>query len=120
MLLLLVAHHVFAVALQEVADGLDADLDRAGGLVLVDILEAEVRRAGVLHDLFDHRVDRRVVAALEAGKLQRHQVRMPRDILRGPDLAAGVFAVGVLPDIVDGERMPDTRRPRLRRRRDAR
>ena len=88
-----VAHHVFAVALQEVADRLHANPDRAGRLVLVDILEAEVRRAGVLHDLFDHRVDRRVVAALEAGKLQRHQVGMPRDVLRGPHLAAGVLAV---------------------------
>src|ERR1017187_5945392 len=69
--LLLVAHHIFAVALQEVADGLHADADGAGGLVLVDVLEAEVRRSGVLDDLFHHRINRRVVAALEAGKLQR-------------------------------------------------
>ena len=100
--LLLVADHVFAVALEEVADGLDADLDRAGRLVFVDILEAEVRRAGVLHNFLDHRVNRRVVAALEARELQRHQVGMPRDILGGPDLAAGVLAVRVLPEFRNG------------------
>ena len=30
---------------------------------------------------------------------------MARDVLRGPDLAAGVLAVAVLPDVVDGERV---------------
>jgi hypothetical protein len=29
---------------------------------------------------------------------------MPRDVLRGPDLAAGVLAVAVLPNVVDGQR----------------
>src|ERR1019366_4109110 len=99
--LLLVAHHVFAVALQEVTDGLHADADGTGGLVLVDVLEAEVGRPGVLDDFFDHRINRRVVAALEAGKLQRDQVGVARHVLGGPDLAAGVFAVAVLPDVVD-------------------
>src|ERR1035437_6542781 len=101
--LLLVAHHVFPVALQEVTDGLHADADGTGGLVLVDVLEAEVRRPGVLDDLFDHRINRRVVAALEAGKLQGNQVGVARHVLSGPDFAAGVFAVAVLPDVVDGQ-----------------
>ena len=51
------------------------------------------------------RVDGRVVAALEAGKLQRHQVGMPRHILGRPHLAAGVLAVRVLPDVGDGHGM---------------
>src|SRR5271157_1560644 len=59
--LALVAHHVFAIALEEVADSLDANADGAGRLVLVDILEAKVGRAGVLHDLFHHRVNGGVV-----------------------------------------------------------
>src|ERR1035437_5960625 len=101
--LLLVAQHVFAVALQEVTDSLHADADGTGGLVLVDVLEAEVRRPGVLDDLFDHRINRRVVAALEAGKLQRDQVGVAGHVLGGPHLTAGVFAVTVLPDIVDGQ-----------------
>src|SRR5262245_13612957 len=63
--LLVPPHHVLAVAGEEVADGLDADLDRPRGLVLVDVLEAEVRRTGVLDDLLDDRVDRGVVTALE-------------------------------------------------------
>ena len=45
------------------------------------------------------------MAALEAGKLESNEVRMPRHILRGPNLAAGVLAVRVLPDISDGERV---------------
>src|ERR1035441_8082611 len=52
--LLLIAHHIFAVALQEVTDGLHADADGTGGLVLVDVLKAEVRRSGVLDYLFHH------------------------------------------------------------------
>src|SRR5918995_6717626 len=70
-LLLLGADHVLAVALEEVADRLDADLDRARRLVLVDVLEAEVRRARLLDDLLDGRVDGRIVAALERAELQR-------------------------------------------------
>src|SRR6185437_12830414 len=65
--LVLVADDVLAVALQEVADGLDADADRTGGLVLVDVLEAEVGRAGVFDDGLDDRIDGRIVTALEAG-----------------------------------------------------
>jgi hypothetical protein len=41
------------------------------------------------------------VAALEAGKFQGHQVGMARNVLGGPNLAAGIFAVGVFPDVVD-------------------
>ncbi len=62
-----VAGELLLVAAEEIADGLDADLDRAGGLVFVNVLEAEVRRAALLDDLLDDAVDRGVVPALEAG-----------------------------------------------------
>src|SRR5439155_5204683 len=100
--LVLVAHDIFAVALQEVPDRLHPDPDRPGGLVLVDVLEAEVWRAGVLHDLFHYGVDRSVVAALETRQLEGHQVWMPRDVLRGPHLPTRVFAVRILPHVRDG------------------
>ena len=48
---------VFRVAPQEIANGLRPDLDRSGGLVLVDVLEREVGRARRLHDLLDERFD---------------------------------------------------------------
>jgi hypothetical protein len=39
----LVAELVLAVALEEITDGLDANLDRAGRTVLIQILEGVVR-----------------------------------------------------------------------------
>jgi magnesium chelatase family protein len=58
--------HALDVPLQEVMDRLDANPDRAGRLVFVDVLEREIRRPGALDDRFDSGVDRRVVPALEA------------------------------------------------------
>ena len=75
LLLALVGNHILAVALEEVADGFDADLDGTGGLVLVNVLEAEVRGAAAFDDLFDRRVDRGVVAAFEAGEFERDERR---------------------------------------------
>ena len=98
------ADDFLAITAQEIIDGLDANPDRAGRLVLVEILEAEIRRARLLDDAFDHAVDRRVVAALEAGNLQRHQIRMPRRELRRPHLVVGAAGVGILPGVGDVER----------------
>jgi hypothetical protein len=89
--------HVLRIALQEVVNPLDADLDRARRLVLIDILEREVRRAGPLDDRFDHRVDRRIVPAFEAGQLQRDEVWMARRKPRGPDIVISGRLVAVLP-----------------------
>src|SRR5678816_1496891 len=106
----LVAELVFAVALEEITDGLDADLDRAGGAILIQILERIVRRARVLDDLFDHTVDGRVVTALEVGNLERHQVGMTRGVLGGPHLARRVLAVRILPYVADVHRARDVTR----------
>ena len=57
---------LLAVAGEKIHDGLDADLERTRGLVLVDVLEAEVGRPGALENFLDHRVERRIVAALSA------------------------------------------------------
>jgi len=46
-LLLLTLDDVFTIALEEVADGFHANFDRPGRLVFVDILEGEVRSAGL-------------------------------------------------------------------------
>jgi S1-C subfamily serine protease len=43
------------------------NLDRAGGLVLIQILEAEARRAGLLDDSLNHAVDGRSVPSGGSG-----------------------------------------------------
>src|SRR6266545_2622336 len=111
--LVAVADHVLAVAREEVADRLDANLDRAARLILVDVLEAEVGSARVLHDLFDHRVYRRVVAALERRQFERDQVRVARRVLGRPDLATGVFGIGILPGVLNVQRVFDDPRANL-------
>src|SRR5262249_48678508 len=75
---------VFAVTAQEVVDGLNPDAYRSGRLILVQILETEVRCAGSLDNALDHAVNRRVVAAFEARHLERYQVRMARREFGGP------------------------------------
>src|SRR5580704_5139327 len=100
---LALANDLFAVAAQEVIDGLDANSDGAGGLVLVEILEAEVRSAGLLDDALDYAVDGRVVSALEAGDFERDEIRMARGELRGPDLVVGAARVRILPGVGDIE-----------------
>jgi hypothetical protein len=85
--------NVVAVTAQEIIDGLDADFHRSGGLVLVEILETEIRRVRFLDDAFDDAVDGRVVAALEVGNLHGDQVGMARGELSGPDLVVGAGRV---------------------------
>src|SRR5262249_62348375 len=43
-----VPDHVLTISLEKVSDGLNADLDRSGWLVFIDVLKAEVRRTRVL------------------------------------------------------------------------
>src|SRR5262249_25854374 len=96
--------HVLEIALQEVVNRLDADLDRAGRFVLVDVLEREVRRAGPLDDPFD----RRIVAALERRELERHEIWMPGGELRRPYLVVRAGRIAVLPDVLDLESMGES------------
>src|SRR5262249_13076228 len=102
---------VFAVAPQEVIDGFDPDAYGPGRLILIQILEAEVRRAGPLDDALDNAVNRRIVAALEARHLERHQVRMARREFGSPHLVVRVGGIRLLPPVVDLERMTDDSRP---------
>src|SRR5258707_3796905 len=96
---------VFAVAPEEVVDRLNPDANRPGRLVLIQILEAEVGRAGPLDDAFDNAVNRRIVAALEARHLERDQVRMARREFGGPHFVVRAGGIGLLPHVVDFERM---------------
>ena len=81
--------------------------DGAGGLVLVDILKREVRRARLGDGFFDGGIDGRIVAALEAGKLQSHQVGMARRKLRRPHFVIRAGGVAILPYVADIQRMRD-------------
>lgn len=71
LLRLALANDLFAIAAQEVVDGFDTDANGAGGLVLVEILKAEIRRAGLFDDALDNPVDGGIVAALETGHFER-------------------------------------------------
>ena len=86
---LALADDLLAITAQEIVDGFDADPDGAGRLVLVQILETEVRRAGLLDDAFDHAINRRVVPTLEAGDFQSHKIGMARCELGGPNFVVG-------------------------------
>ena len=77
------------------------------GLIFVDVFEGEVGRAGLGDGFLDDGVDGRVVAALEAGELERDEIGMARGVLGRPDFLAGVLAVGIFPGIADVERMGD-------------
>ena len=61
----------------------------------------------LLDDLLDGRVDRRVVAALEARQLERHQVGVAGRELGGPHLLRRVLRVVLRPDVGDVERLDD-------------
>src|SRR5579862_9198848 len=87
------ADDFFTVTAQEVVDGFDADPDGASGLVLVEILEAEVRGTGLLDDALDHAVDGRVVTAFEAGDFEGNQVGMACCELRRPDFVVGAAGI---------------------------
>jgi hypothetical protein len=99
--------NVVTIAAQEVVDRLDADADRPGRLVLIQILEREVRSARLLDDAFDHAIDRRIVAALETRHLERNEIRMPRGELCRPHLMIGARRVAILPHVADIQRMRD-------------
>ncbi len=88
------ADGLVAIASQEVVDRLHTKLDRAGRAILVEVLEREIRPAGRFDDLLDDRVHGRIVAALEAGELERDEVRVPR-----ANLAAQIFWL-VFSDVV--------------------
>src|ERR1700746_1352929 len=101
---------LFAVAAAEIVDGLNSNPNRASRLVLVEIFEAEIWGPGFFDDSFDHTVDWSIVAAFEAGNLQRHKVRMTRCKFCGPDLVIRTARIGVLPGIGDIERAADNSR----------
>src|SRR5207302_84441 len=67
---------VFAIAAEEVIDGLNSNAYGAGGLVFVEIFEREVWRPGPFDSALNHSIDRSVVTALEAGVFESDQVRM--------------------------------------------
>ena len=110
-LLVAAAHKLFPMTFEEVVDGFNAQLDGVGRAVLIDILEGEVRRSRALHDLFDGVIDRRVVAAFEAGNLDRDQVGMPGGKLGGPEFVVGTSGERGLPHIGDIERVADDAGP---------
>ena len=62
---------------------------------------------GLLDDSLNHAVDRRIVPALEAGNLERHQVRMPRGKLRRPYFVICAAGIRIFPSIADAQRMTD-------------
>src|SRR4029079_6998364 len=95
-------HHL-DVAFEEVVNRLDADFDRSTRLVLVDVLEREIRSARSLDDRLDGRVDRRIVAALETRELQSDQVGVARRELRRPHLLIRARGIAVLPDVLNIE-----------------
>jgi len=76
----------FLIALQKIVDGLDAQPNGMGRTVLVHVFERKEGRSGTLDDLLDSVIDGSVVAALETGKLDRHQVGMAGRELGGPEL----------------------------------
>src|SRR5579864_4470637 len=101
------ANDLFSITAQEVVDGFDTDLDRPGRFVFVQILKAKIRRPRLLDDAFDHTIDWRIVPALEAGDLERNQVRMARRELRSPNLVIGAARIRVLPGITNIQRTAD-------------
>ena len=94
-----------SIAPQEVVDRFHSETDRAGRLVLVQILEREVRRARLLDNAFDDSIDWRIVPALEARYFESDQIGMTRGKLRRPHLVIGAGGVAVLPYVADIERM---------------
>jgi hypothetical protein len=73
---------VLPIAAEEVIDGLDANANRAGRLVLVEVLERKIRCARLFNDAFDNSVNGSIVTALEAGYFERDKIRMTGSKLR--------------------------------------
>ncbi len=110
---LTLADHLFAVATEEIIDGLHTNPDGTRRLVLIEILKAEVGRAGLLHNAFDDAVDGRVMSALETRDFESHEVGMPGCKLGGPDFVIGAAGVRILPRVGDIERAGDNAGPYL-------
>lgn len=55
---------------QEIIDYFNADFDGSCWLVFVEVLDAELVRAGLLNDAFDHAMDRRIGASWPPLKLE--------------------------------------------------
>ena len=98
---------VFTIPAQKVVDGFDANADGAGRLVLVEILEREIRCAGSFDDAFDHPIDGGIMAAFETGDLKSDEVGVSGCELRSPHFVVGACGVAILPDVADVERMGD-------------
>src|SRR6185312_6836113 len=58
---------ILAVTAQEIINRFDTNPDGPSRLVLIQVLERKIRRTRILDDVFDHRIDRRIMAALEIG-----------------------------------------------------
>lgn len=101
------ANYFLAVPSQEIIDSFDSNSDRPGGLVLVEIFEAEIGRAGLLDDAFDDPIDWSIMPAFEAGNLKSHQVRMSRREFRRPYLVVGAARIRVLPGVRNIQRTYD-------------
>ena len=84
---------LFAVAAEEVIDCFDTDADGSRGLVFVEILEAEVRRAGILDDPFYNAIDGRVVTALEARDFKGDEIGVTCRELGRPNFVIGAARV---------------------------
>jgi hypothetical protein len=104
---LALADDFLAVAAQEIVDRLDSNPDRTGWLVLVEILEAEIRSARLFDDALDNALDRSIMPALEAGDFECDRIMMAHRKLGGPDFVVGAAGVGILPSVGDIERAAD-------------
>ena len=102
---------MFLVTLQEVIYGLYPDFDGPRRLALIDIEESEVGSVRRLDDLFYGVVVGGIVAALETGQVDGDQIGVAGHILGAPYFLAGVFAVGVFPNVGDVHGVGDD--PRL-------
>src|SRR6516162_7221377 len=86
---LALADNLFPITTQEIVDRFHANPDGAGRFVLIEILKAEIRGAGLLDDAFNHAVNRRIVSTLEACNFESNEIGMPRRELGGPHLVVG-------------------------------
>src|SRR5215472_9743060 len=80
---------VFTISPQEVIDRLYANTNRARWLVFVQVFEGEIRSSRFFDNPFDYPVDRSIMSALEAGHIQRDEIRMACCKLSRPDLVVG-------------------------------
>src|SRR5438445_8456485 len=86
---LALADDFFAIPPQEIINRFHANTDPPRGLVLVEVLEAEIRRPELLDNAFDSAIERRIVTAFVAGNLEGYQIRVPSRKLRRPHFVIG-------------------------------